>query len=103
MSTTQPYAGGCYAPSPLVASAVEGGHHVGNGRLSSEVSDPSQRPAAGTGGRGTASMSDISWIVTTVVTVYALVTGVFLVSENRSPQATWHGCSLSSSRQASAY
>jgi len=43
-STTQPYAGGCQAPSPLVASAVEGGHHVGNGRLSSEeVSDPSQR------------------------------------------------------------
>ena len=73
----------------MVASAVEGGHHVGNGRLSSEeVSDPSQRPAAETGGRGTASTSDISWIVTIVVTVYALVTGVFLVSENRSPQAT---------------
>ena len=35
-----------------------------------------------------AIMSDISSIVTTVVTVYALLMGIFLVSENRSPQAT---------------
>lgn len=33
-------------------------------------------------------MSDIIWVVTTVVSVYALVMGMFLISENRSPQAS---------------
>jgi cardiolipin synthase len=33
-------------------------------------------------------MSDIATILTTVLSLYALATGIFLVSENRSPQAT---------------
>jgi Phospholipase_D-nuclease N-terminal len=35
-----------------------------------------------------ASMSDLSGVVTTALAPYALGTGVFLISENRSPQAT---------------
>jgi cardiolipin synthase len=34
------------------------------------------------------SISDISWIIGTVVALYGLLVGAFLISENRSPQAT---------------
>jgi hypothetical protein len=47
-------------------------------------------------------MTDISTILTIILTLYALAMGVFLISENRSPQATlaWmhqlraQGCAL---------
>lgn len=34
------------------------------------------------------SIGDITWIIGTAVALYGLVMGVFLISENRSPQAT---------------
>jgi cardiolipin synthase len=33
-------------------------------------------------------MGDIMWVIGTAVALYGLVMGVFLISENRSPQAT---------------
>ena len=33
-------------------------------------------------------MSDVGRVVTTVLWIYALVMGVFLISENRTPKAT---------------
>jgi hypothetical protein len=35
-------------------------------------------------------MTDIATILGTVLTVYALATGIFLISENRAPQAPLH-------------
>jgi hypothetical protein len=45
-------------------------------------------------------MTDISTILTIILTLYALAMGVFLISENRSPQATL-AASITNSRQCS--
>src|SRR5689334_7708946 len=42
----------------------------------------------GSVGRDVMNISNITWIIGIVLAVYGLVMGVFIISENRSPQAT---------------
>jgi hypothetical protein len=50
----------------------------------------SDRGSLVTSSTGPTFMTDIATILGTVLTVYALATGIFLISENRAPQAPLH-------------